>query len=180
MNYAMIKSLDSADGEGFRVALYVSGCLFKCQDCHNQELWDYNYGEKFTNDTLNYIYELLKYNHICGFSILGGEPLDPKNREEVCNIIRKIREMCDNDPLTKNRTIWLWTGYLYEHIIEYNIIPRDVLEKIDVIVDGLFDVSQRDVSLQFRGSRNQRIISVKRSLEINKPVCWNDGKLVVG
>lgn len=180
MNYAMIKSLDSADGEGFRVALYVSGCLFKCQGCHNQDLWDYNYGEKFTNDTLNYIYELLKYNHVSGFSILGGEPLDPKNREEVCNIICKVREMCDNDPLTKNRTIWLWTGYLYEHIIEYNIIPRDVLEKIDVIVDGLFDISQRDVSLQFRGSRNQRIISVKRSLEVNKPICWNDGKLVVG
>lgn len=173
MNYANIKPIDSVDGEGIRVSLFVSGCHFHCSGCQNVEQWDYKCGTKFTNETQKLINSLLTKSYISGFSILGGEPLDPKNRKTVFEIIENTRRYLDETGiLTCNKTIWLWTGYTYEYLIENNIIPRKILEKIDVIVDGLFYIAQRDITLKFRGSRNQRVIDVKKSLELNNVVCW--------
>ena len=166
INYANIKPIDTADGEGVRVALYVSGCSFKCEGCHNKEAWDYNYGEPFTEETLKTIINALNKNFIAGFSILGGEPLDKHNREDVFKIISIIKEKFPN------KTIWLWTGNTWEKILRNKIIPREILEKIDVIVDGLFVLSKRNLSLKFRGSDNQRVIDVKESLKRNSVICY--------
>lgn len=157
INYGNIKKIDSADGPGVRVALYVSGCLFRCKGCHNQEAQDYKYGKKFTETTLNEIIDALKVEYITGFSILGGEPLDPKNREDVFRIIEEIHKA------VPEKSIWLWTGYEYCEILTF--IPKEILNYIDVIVDGPFILELRDLSLKFRGSRNQRVIDVKATLK---------------
>lgn len=166
INYANIKTIDTADGEGVRVALYVSGCSFKCEGCHNKDAWDYNYGEPFTEETLNYIIEHLDKNFIAGFSILGGEPLDERNREDVFKIISIIKEKFPN------KTIWLWTGNTWEKIIKKEIIPLEILKKINVIVDGPFILEKRNLSLKFRGSSNQRVINVGETLKTNTVTCY--------
>jgi anaerobic ribonucleoside-triphosphate reductase activating protein len=166
INYANIKSIDTADGEGVRVALYVSGCSFKCEGCHNKEAWDYNYGDPFTEETLISIIHDLNKKFIAGFSILGGEPLDEKNRDDVFKIISIIKEKFPN------KTIWLWTGNTWENIIKNDIIPKDILGKIDIIVDGPFILKERNLSLKFRGSNNQRVIDVKESLKHNSVICY--------
>lgn len=157
IKYGNLKKIDSADGPGVRVALYVSGCLFRCKGCHNQAALDYNYGEKFTNSTLEEIIEALKKEYITGFSILGGEPLDPKNREDVFKIIEEIHKA------VPEKTIWLWSGYTYGEIMSF--IPKNILECLEVIVDGPFVLHERDISLKFRGSRNQRVIDIKKTLK---------------
>lgn len=167
INYANIKSIDTADGEGVRVALYESGCCFRCEECHNSIAWDYNYGNKFTNETINYIISLLKPNYISGFSILGGEPLDPKNRNDTFEIISEISKT-----LRKDQSIWLWTAYKWEDLIKF--VPLEILNKIKVIVDGPFILSERNISLKFRGSTNQRVINVKKSLKENKIIKYLD------
>lgn len=166
INYANIKSIDTADGEGVRVALYVSGCSFKCEGCHNKEAWDYNYGKPFTEETLISIIRNLSKKFIAGFSILGGEPLDENNRDDVFKIISIIKEKFPN------KTIWLWTGNTWENIIKNDIIPKDILGKIDIIVDGPFILKERNLSLKFRGSNNQRVIDVKESLKHNSVICY--------
>ena len=166
INYANIKTIDTADGEGVRVALYVSGCSFRCEGCHNKDAWDYDYGKSFTEETLNYIIEHLDKNFIAGFSILGGEPLDERNREDVFKIITIIKEKFPN------KTIWLWTGNTWEKIIKKEIIPVEILKKIDVIVDGPFILEKRNLSLKFRGSNNQRGIDVRETLKTNTLTCY--------
>lgn len=159
INYGNIKIFDVADGPGIRIAIYVSGCRVMCEGCHNKEAWDFNFGEKFTKETMGHIIRDLKQDTISGFSILGGEPLDPRNRSDVMNMIEFVKRD------VPNKTIWLWTSYTIEDIVEKNIIPKNILEMIDVIVDGKFILSERDVSLKFRGSRNQRVIDVKKYLK---------------
>ena len=157
INFGNIKFFDTADGPGVRIALYVSGCSNACEGCHNKEAWDYNYGKKFTNDEMTLIVKNLKKDFITGFSILGGEPLDPKNREDVFRIIEEIHKA------VPEKSIWLWTGYEYSEAL--NFIPKEILNCIDVIVDGPFILELRDLSLKFRGSRNQRVIDVKATLK---------------
>jgi anaerobic ribonucleoside-triphosphate reductase activating protein len=159
INYGNIKTYDVGDGEGVRVSLFVSGCDFHCKECHNSEAWDYNYGNNFNQTTLNFLKHSISESYISGLSILGGEPLAPKNREDVFEIIREVKKEFPN------KTIWLWSGYTFETIKEKNIIPIDVLNMIDVLVDGLFEIEKRDLSLKYRGSRNQRVIDIKKSLE---------------
>lgn len=162
IHYGNIKWLDVADGPGVRVAIYVSGCSVECEGCHNAVAWDYNYGEKFNKHHMDKIITSLKDNVIEGFSILGGEPLDKRNREDVFAMIEFVRQE------VPNKSIWLWTSYTIEQIIWQNIIPRSVIEKIDVIVDGKFILAERDISLKFRGSKNQRVIDVKKYLKNEK------------
>jgi anaerobic ribonucleoside-triphosphate reductase activating protein len=165
INYGNIKFFDVSDGPGIRVALYVSGCNFHCEGCHNEEAWNFNFGTKFTHKHMKLILDLLKKkdNSIDrdGLSILGGEPLDPKNRSDVLSIIEIVKEQCPD------KTIWLWTGFTYEKIVSENIIPKNILEKIDVIVDGQFVLAERDISLKYRGSKNQRVIDVQKTLKEN-------------
>ena len=157
MNYAKIKPVDVANGEGVRVSVFFSGCPHHCKGCFNAELWNYDAGEAFTFETINKIITATSPTYITGLSLLGGEPLDPKNIQrvmELCNIFKRYYP---------NKTIWCYTGYTWEDIKHLFI-----LKYIDVLVDGQFVEDLKDPRLRFRGSSNQRIIDVKKSLECGK------------
>lgn len=157
MNYGKINYFDIVNGTGIRVSLFVSGCPFNCKGCFNQIARDYNYGENFTDDTLNDIFDYIDSNYTDGLSILGGEPLAPDNMEEVLNIVKKFKERYPE------KTIWIFSGYKYEDIIRRRDDSTTILEYIDVLVDGLFIEEKRDLSIPFRGSSNQRLIDIKKS-----------------
>lgn len=164
MNYADIKYPDIQDGDGIRVAIYVSGCHFHCKECHNQEAWDFNYGKKFTNDTIEYIMDLLKKSYVNGLSLLGGEPLEPSNQEGLLPLVKRVKEELPE------KTIWCWTGYNFDTDILGNMYQKskttkELLNYIDIIVDGQFEIDNKIADLAFRGSTNQRKIDVQKSLE---------------
>ena len=163
MNYAKIKPVDVANGEGVRASVFFSGCPHHCKGCFNAELWNYDAGEAFTFETINKIITATSYDYITGLSLLGGEPLDPKNIQrvtELCNIFKRYHP---------NKTIWCYTGYLFEDLLR-NPLQRELLEYIDVLVDGRFIEALKDEELRFRGSSNQRIINVPLSLEKGETV----------
>ncbi len=167
MNYADIKTIDVQDGEGVRVSLYVSGCHFHCKGCHNQEAWDFNYGKKFDETTMDYIMELLDHEYIAGLSILGGEPLEPVNQKALVSLVRKVKERFPN------KTIWCYTGYDFEKDILKDMYlsfsyTKELLQNIDIIVDGAFQEENKLIDLKFRGSTNQKKIDVKASLKNNQ------------
>lgn len=152
MNYGAIKKTDIANGEGVRVSLFVSGCRHHCKGCFNQEAWDFSYGQAFTYDTINEILDAMDHPYIKGLSILGGEPLDPANIQWVETLIFCVRSKFGAD-----KDIWVYTGYTYEEVKDL-----DLLHWVDVLVDGPFIEEQKDISLRFRGSRNQRIIRLDK------------------
>lgn len=159
MNYGIIKKYDIADGPGVRVSLFVSGCRHHCKGCFNAETWDFHYGKPYTEETEREILEALKPDYIAGFTVLGGEPFEPENQVEVVKLLKKVRETYPE------KTIWCYTGYLYDvDLIEggkvYTDVTKEMLSYIDTLVDGEFIEEQKDISLQFRGSRNQRIIAL--------------------
>ena len=153
MNYAMIKKYCIANGEGIRTALFVSGCSLHCKGCFNAELQDKNYGQPYTKDTYQEIANTMN-EHIDGLSILGGEPLSPYNIEEVLKLIKQFKKDFPD------KTIWLWTGYTYEYLIEnLSCIMNTIIKpNVDVLIDGPFIEELKDLNLQWRGSSNQRII----------------------
>lgn len=159
MNYAQIRKMDISNGEGIGVSLFVSGCHFHCKNCFNSIAWDYNYGQQFTEDTMQIILQLLQQDFIKRFTILGGEPLDDKNVETVYNIIQQVRQH------NSNIKIWLYSGYAFEEIMKqtdvYGEYRKKILKIIDVLVDGQYVDELKDLNLQFRGSSNQRIIHLK-------------------
>ncbi len=156
MNYAALKKTDVANGTGVRVSLFVSGCRRHCKGCFNSETWDFNFGRLFDDDTLQEILDALDHEYIEGFSLLGGEPFEPENREEVLRILTVVRERFPD------KTIWCYTGNRYENLIGE---ARSIIEKLDILVDGEFIEEKKNLRLKFRGSENQRIIDVKKSLE---------------
>lgn len=161
MNYGTIKKYDIADGPGVRVSLFVSGCRHHCKGCFNAETWDFHYGKPYTEETEREILEALKPDYIAGFTVLGGEPFEPENQVEVVKLLKKVREVYPE------KTIWCYTGYLYDvDLIEggrvYTDVTKEMLSYIDTLVDGEFIEEQKDISLQFRGSRNQRIIALSK------------------
>lgn len=171
MNYAEIKTTDIANGPGVRVSLFVSGCKHHCKGCFNEIAWDFNYGKKYTQETINYILKLLEPSYISGITFLGGEPMDPANQPEVLNTCRQIKEKYPD------KNIWLFSGYLFDKDIlgeMYNTIPetKEIISLLDVLVDGPFILEKKNLMLQFRGSENQRIIDVKKSLENNAITLW--------
>jgi anaerobic ribonucleoside-triphosphate reductase activating protein len=154
MNYNIIKQLDIANGPGCRVSLFVQGCEFNCPGCFNDVAKDFESGTKFTEQTIEAIFALAEPDHISGLSILGGEPLHPRNREEVIRLARKFKEKYPD------KTVWLWTGYLLEEVFE------DLIDSgIDVVVDGRFIEAQKDLRLKYRGSSNQRVIDLKATIK---------------
>ena len=161
MNYAAIKKTDIANGPGVRVSLFVSGCRRHCKGCFNSETWDFNYGNLFGKSTMNEILEALDKEYIEGFSILGGEPFENENKETVYNVIRTVKEKFPQ------KTIWCYSGFCFEELAESS---RNILELIDVLVDGPFVEEKKNLRLKFRGSENQRIIDVKKSLEKGETV----------
>lgn len=174
MNYADIKEVDIQDGEGVRVSLYVSGCHFHCKGCHNKEAWDFNYGKKFTDETIDRIVNLLDKSYITGLSILGGEPLEPINQQGLVKLVKTVK---DKFP---NKNIWCWTGYDFEKDIfgkmykEFSF-TKELLENIDIIVDGQFEEENKLVDLKFRGSTNQKKIDVQASIKNDSVVILKFG-----
>lgn len=162
MNYAAIKCPDIANGPGCRVSLFVSGCRRRCKGCFNSEAWDFNYGQKTTLGTSYELLELLDKDYIAGLSILGGDPLEPENRSCVECICEDVRL-----GFGWSKTIWLWTGYLWEEIQDWT-----GLELIDVLVDGPFVEELKDLRLPYCGSTNQRVIDVQKSLKAGEVVLW--------
>ena len=148
MNYASIIKEDFANGEGVRVSLFVSGCTHQCKNCFNKDLWNFGYGKPFTVEVENKILEALNKPYIKGLSLLGGDPLMPQNRQAVLQLIERVRK-----ELPK-KDIWLWTGYTVEELSDC----KEILDKIDVLVDGKFIEELADRKLKWRGSSNQRIL----------------------
>lgn len=152
MNYAGIKKVDIANGPGVRVSLFVSGCRNHCPGCFNPETWDFDYGEPFTDETEEELIKALRPSWIQGLSILGGDPMEPENQEALLPFLRRVKEeMPEKD-------IWLYTGYCIEDVADSSILPY-----VDVLVDGPFIEAEKDISLAFRGSRNQRIIDLREN-----------------
>lgn len=164
MNYGEIKTCDIANGEGIRVSLFVSGCTHHCKNCFNAETWNFDYGKPFTKDAENTIFKNLALDYVDGLSLLGGEPFEPSNQQALLPFLKRVKE------LYPNKTIWCYTGYLFDEELLKESRARceytdEMLSLIDVLVDGEFKQELYDISLSFRGSSNQRIIDVKKSLE---------------
>ena len=161
MNYADIKKVDVANGPGVRVSLFVSGCTHRCEECFNPETWDFSYGAPFGAAEVEKILILLSPDHIRGLSLLGGEPFEPENQGAVLELVTQVREKLPE------KTIWCYSGYRFEELAAGSVgdHSRKLLEGIDVLVDGPFVLSKKDLGLRFRGSSNQRIIQVSPSLE---------------
>lgn len=160
MHYGNIKECDIADGPGVRVSLFVSGCRHHCKGCFNAETWDFNYGKPYTKETENEIIQLLASDFVQGFTLLGGEPFEPENQVELVKLLKRIRETYPQ------KDIWCYTGYLYDVDLPeggkvHTDVTDEMLSYIDVLVDGEFVEAEKDVTLVFRGSRNQRIIHLK-------------------
>ena len=169
MNYASIKECDSANGLGVRVSIFVSGCNHKCKGCFNEAIWDFNIGDEYTKEVENHILDLLKRPYIRGLSLLGGEPMEPAHQIALLSLVKRAKEMYPN------KDIWCWTGFLFDKDIMqkmYKFLKQtpEFLKYIDVIVDGKFIEELKDLRLRFRGSSNQRIIDVKKSIEEDKVV----------
>ncbi|MDF2485583.1 MAG: anaerobic ribonucleoside-triphosphate reductase activating protein [Herbinix sp.] len=163
MNYGTIKKTDISNGSGVRVSLFVSGCTHHCKGCFNPETWNFNYGKLFTEETEAEILVALAQSYINGLSILGGEPMEPSNQRVLLPFVKKVRE------LYPEKDIWCYTGYDFEQELLQDSRARcestqELLDYLDVLVDGEFVEELKDISLQFRGSSNQRIIDVRASL----------------
>lgn len=169
MNYADIKKIDVANGEGIRVSVFVSGCNHHCKGCFNQCAWDFNYGKKFTEKEEQQIIDYMNHDYISGLSLLGGEPLEPKNQEGLLPLVKKVKEKFPD------KNIWCYTGFDFEKDVvgkmaKNNETTRELLKYIDIIVDGKFEEDKKDLKLQFRGSSNQKIVDVKKSLQTGQIV----------
>lgn len=179
MNYIDIKKYDIANGPGVRVSLFVSGCTHHCKGCFNPESWDFKAGKIFNEETVNIVLEAIKPDYIKGFSLLGGEPFEPQNQVALLPLLKRIKE------IKPNISIWCYTGYLFDKDIidvmtkKYDF-TKELLKYIDVIVEGEFHESEKDLSIVFRGSRNQRIIDVQKSLEYDKIVLDNYNEIKLG
>ena len=168
MNYGRIIYCDVANGIGCRTSLFVSGCTHHCRECFNPETWDFSFGKPFDLQTENDIIESLKPDHIDGLTVLGGEPMEISNQAVLAPFLRRVREE------VSHATIWIYSGYTWEELTD-NANKRchcadtdDILECIDVLVDGEFVAEKKDLSLGFRGSSNQRIIDVPGTIKENK------------
>ena len=171
MNYASIKDCDIANGTGVRISLFVSGCTHHCKGCFNEATWDFNYGEPFTKEIEDKIIKMLEPSYIKGLTLLGGEPFEPSNQAVLLPFIKRIKE------IYPNKNIWAYSGYLFDRDLlnesrAHTEHTLELLSYIDVLVDGPFVLKLKDISLKFRGSSNQRIIDVKKSLKENKVVLY--------
>lgn len=163
MNYATIKFYDVANGTGVRVSLFVSGCRHHCKGCFNAETWDFCYGEPYTQETEDSIIDGLKPDYITGLSLLGGEPFEPENQPALTALLRRVKTQLPE------KTVWCYTGYTYDTDLAqggsvFTDVTREMLSYIDILVDGEFIEEQRDLTLRFRGSRNQRILTLENGI----------------
>ena len=168
MNYAEIKNFDIANGLGIRVSLFVSGCTHRCKNCFNSVAWDFNYGKPFTKEVEDLIIEMLKKPSISGLTLLGGEPMEPVNQEGLIEFLRKVKKEIPE------KNIWCYTGYTLEKDLltgrAHTHITNEILSYIDVLVDGKFVEELKSLMLKFRGSSNQRLIDLPKTLKTGEIV----------
>ena len=158
MRYNKIRKMDIADGPGVRVSIFMQGCAFNCKNCFNPETHDFNGGKEFNDDTINRVLELCDNENIKGLSILGGEPMHPNNIDGTTKLAKKFKE---NFP---NKDLWIWTGFLFDKDLK----DKEVLKYIDVLVDGQYVDELHNPTLKWKGSSNQRVIDVQKSLKQNE------------
>ena len=159
MHFGQIFTADSANGIGIRVSLFDSGCTNKCKGCFQPETWNFNYGQEYTKVTEDFIIKELSKAYYTGLTILGGEPFEPSNQKELINLIRRVKEECPG------KTIWMYTGFTYDRDLvtggcRYTEVTDEILDSIDILVDGRFEEELKNITLNFRGSSNQRIIDM--------------------
>ena len=157
MRYNKIRKMDISNGEGVRVSVFFQGCSFHCKNCFNPETWDFESGKEFNDDVINHILDLCDNEYIVGLSILGGEPLHPFNIKGSTKLAKEFKKKYSD------KNIWLWSGFLFE-----NLKDKEIMKYIDVLVDGQYVDELNDPTLDYRGSSNQRVIDVKKSLKNNK------------
>lgn len=163
------------DGEGVRCSLYVSGCPFACEGCFNEAAWNFRYGQPYTSELEDRIIADLGHEAVQGLTLLGGEPF--LNTEVCLRLARRVRQVYGAE-----KDIWCWSGYTFEELREHPVFAHqdkvELLGLLDVLIDGRFELSQRDLSLAFRGSRNQRVLAVSASLASGKAVAWQPRRLM--
>ncbi|MDO4996910.1 MAG: anaerobic ribonucleoside-triphosphate reductase activating protein [Bacilli bacterium] len=164
MRYNKIRKMDIADGPGVRVSVFFQGCAFHCKNCFNPETWDFKAGKEFTDETIEEVLKLCENDFITGLSLLGGEPMHPTNIEGSTKLARMFKERFPE------KTIWSWTGFLFDEYLK----DKEIVNYLDVVVDGQFKDELRNPNLKWKGSANQRVIDVKKSLKKGEVVLWED------
>ena len=160
MRYNLIRKMDISNGPGVRVSIFMQGCAFHCKNCFNPETWNFDGGQEFNENTINEVLNLCEENHIKGLSILGGEPMHPNNIEGTTKLAKAFKEKYPN------KNLWVWSGFRFDNELK----DKEVLNYIDVLVDGQYVDELHDFTLKWRGSSNQRVIDVKQSLEQSEVV----------
>ena len=176
MNYSVIKKCDIADGPGVRVTLFVSGCTHHCMGCFQPETWNFSFGKLFDESVEQELLDCLKPDYIRGLTLLGGEPFEPENQRVLVPFLKKVRESCPK------KDIWCYSGYLWDELTGTEAgsgrarceVTDEMLSLIDVLVDGEFVLGQKNISLKFRGSENQRLIDLRKSEEQGEVVLWDE------
>ena len=171
MNYGEIKTCDIANGEGVRVSLFVSGCTHHCKNCFNDVAWDFGYGKPFTEETEEMLLKALEPDYVDGLSLLGGEPFEPENQRALLPFLKKVRERFPK------KNIWCYTGYLFDKDVldkmcKESEVTKEIVSYLDIVVDGEFMIDRKNLKINFRGSDNQRIIDVKKTLDAGEIVRW--------
>lgn len=174
MNYAEIKEYDTANGPGVRLSLFVSGCPHHCKGCFNEDTWDFNFGKPYTRDVEDYILEKVSSSVYQGMTLLGGEPLEPENQKGLLSLVIRFKKMFPE------KDLWCFTGYLYDKDLlgqMWDTVPetRELLSRIDVLVDGRYVQELHSVNLLYKGSSNQRTIDVQKSLSAGRIITWDPG-----
>ena len=160
MRYNCIRKMDIADGPGVRVSVFMQGCAFHCKNCFNSETWDFEKGKEFTDDVIEHILDLCNEDYVAGLSILGGEPMHPRNIEGTTRLAKAFKERYPN------KNLWVWSGFLFDRDLK----EKEVLKYVDVLVDGQYVDELHDFRLKWRGSSNQRVIDVQKSLKQGKVI----------
>jgi len=174
MNYGEIKYCDIANGPGVRTSLFVSGCTHHCKNCFNEITWDFNYGEPFTEEVWQKIFDSCRPGYVSGITLLGGEPMEPENQRALLPFIKEFRKRFPD------KTIWCFSGYTYEQLTgkylgrSFCEVTEELLSYFDVLVDGKYVDELHNITLRFRGSSNQRIIDMKKTAESGEITLWID------
>ena len=160
MRYNKIRKMDISNGPGVRVSIFMQGCNFNCKNCFNPETHDFNGGKEFTDETINRVLELCENKNVEGLSVLGGETMNPQNIEGTTKLVKAFKEKFPE------KSVWAWSGYTYENYLK----DKEVLKYLDVVVDGQFVEEEKNPTLEWKGSSNQRVIDVQKSLKENKVI----------
>ena len=173
MHYGNIKNYDIADGEGVRVTLFCSGCTNRSEGCFQPETWDFCYGKEYTKETEDQLIQMLTNPNIQGLTLLGGDPFEPSNQRTLITLLRRVKQELPT------KDVWAYTGFVYEQDLlegqrKHTEVTDEMLSYIDVLVDGPFVIDQKDISLYFRGSTNQRVIDMPKTLKSGNVVIYHE------